>query len=475
MILFCVADHRFYAPRALITHHSSHLAQRLDGESVIMFMEFHDIPQVFQLGVDILKGKEVEVDQVNYQGLLKFSVVCEVETLYTKLVEWLKDEFKAERIKFIKLHEYSQFIVVFDPHRTEIRELCCNLLESRGLFIIDKELDHTSESEFDNSLIELFVNPRFIWTTLPLLHKLTSSRLKAEFMLGLINNCEILSSLRNNKLFTLRFLPHLRCFLVESETEHLITLIKIQEKLLKAVSTTRYRIMPLLTSNEYFGAPEKRAACLALSPDKMLKLKSRLNLRDVVYCELVIDWLKARFNDPSKKAPFIQKIWEQLNFHKLSRGFVFDLKATFQKFCRGEQLNLEIPPKNTHYVGYGFYLTEHQTYSLRLGHPISLEHHCNICECEETTPQGLCFQLSDNTPCYTPTPNSYSPNCHYHTLPTHWWLSEDGTEIISLITNSLDQIKTALSRVQRVYVCCMGPMTNNPVFHPRHAVMASED
>ena len=475
VITICVSERRFYAPRALLVHHSAYLAQRLDEENVMMFSEFHDVLDVFELGLDLLKGKEVEVSGDKYKGLLKFSVLCQVENLYQELLDWLKEEFRQDKIKFMKIYEISQFIIAFDPQRTQVRELCCDELESRGLFIIDKELEHTPESEMDNSFIELLVNPRFIWTTLSLLHKIVSNRSKAELVLGLINNSAILSTLRNHKLFTVDFLSRLRILLAESETRHLMILIKIQEKLLRAVSTTRYRLLPLLACDEFLGSPERRAACLALSPDKLLKLKKSLNLQDVVYCEIVIDWLKARFNDPSRKAPFVYKIWEQINFQKLSRGFVYDLKQTLQNLVRGEQLSLELPPKNHNCVGYGFYLTEHQTYSLRMGHPITLEHHCNICECEETTPQGLCLQLSDNTPCYNLSPSVYYPQYHYHTLPNHWWLSEDGTEIISLITNSWQQIKTILSRVQRLYVCCMGPMVSNPVLKPQHSVMVSED
>ena len=477
VVLLCVGEHQFSAPRSLLAYHSSHLAQQLDEESVLMLQEFHDVPDVFQMGLDLLRGIEVEVKECTFKGLLKFAVLCKIGTLHVKLLEWLKEEYRSERISFLKIFEFSSFILTFDKQSTEILEFCRDQLGSRGLFIIDRELEHCPDAAIDSSFISLLVHPPYIWSTLPLLQKIISNRSRAEIVLDLINNSDILSTLKHNKLFTVDFLSRLRVLLTDSDTKHLMLLIRIQEKLLRAMSvTTRYRIMPLLTSEEYLGAPERRAACLALSPEKMLKLKKSLNLKDVVYCELFIDWLKARYNDPSKKAQFIYKVWEQIDFHQLSRGFVFDFKQSLQKFCPREQLNLVLPAKNHVCVGYGFYLTEHQTYALRLGHPVLLEHHCNICECEETTLQGLCLQLCENTPCYTLTPTLFSPKCHYHTQPTHWWFSEDGNpEIVSLITNSLDQIKSFLSRVQRVYVCCMGPMVNNPVFRPRNSMSVVED
>ncbi|KAL5269960.1 hypothetical protein ACHWQZ_G003438 [Mnemiopsis leidyi] len=477
VILLCVGNHQFSAPRPLLAHHSTHLAQQLDEENVLMITEFHDVPDIFEMGLDLLKGREVEVKECNYKGLLKFAVLCKVCTLHAKLLDWLREEFRSEKISFLKMFEISNFILTFNVHSTEILDFCRDQLDSRGLFIIDRELEHCPETAIDSNFISLLVHPTYIWSTLPLLQKIISDQPRAEIVLDLINNSDILSTLKHNKLFTVDFLSRLRVLLMQSDTKHLMLLIKIQEKLLRGMSVTpRYRIMPLLTSEEYLGSPERRAACLALSPEKMLKLKRNLNLKDVVYCELLIDWLKARYNDPSKKAQFIYKVWEQVDFHQLSRGYVYDFKQSLEKFCRGEQLNLVLPAKNHVCAGYGFYLTEHQTYALRLGHPVLLEHHCNICECEETSPQGLCLQLCENTPCYTLAPTLFSPKCHYHTQPTHWWFSEDGNpEIISLITNSLDQIKSFLARAQRVYVCGMGPMVNNPVFKPRNSISVVED
>merc|ERR1719204_1728461 len=51
-----------------------------------MFSEFHDVPTTFELGLDLLKGKEVEVNLERYKGLLKFSVLCRVEILYKELL-----------------------------------------------------------------------------------------------------------------------------------------------------------------------------------------------------------------------------------------------------------------------------------------------------------------------------------------------------------------------------------------------------
>ena len=463
LITLCVGNHTFYASLATLSYHSEYIKTQLDGESAMFFMEFSDIPEIFELCLVLLNGREVEITVLRFKGFLKFAVLYKVETLYAELLLWLTEKFEQKGIEFTKIHEFGRLALSFDPARKEVMDVCRNLLEEKGLFIIEQELDLLPENSFDNNFLELLVDPCYIWLTLPLLQKLIINREKAELVLKLVKNPRLLATVTSNKAFTQSFLPHLGSMLVESTPKHLLVLIKIQEKLISAIPTSPYRILPLLSCPDILGSPANRAKFLAMSPDRVLKIQNTYKFKHIVYCELLVCWLKARINENTKKVPFIKKAWEYIDFTELSRGFVFDFKGNLEKLCPGEKLTLILPPHNRNYSGCGFYLTPHQTHALRLGNPISLLHHCNIgSSCSAENKQSLCLQLTDDTPCYTVTPAIIPLDTHQHKLPVHWWFSLD-SEIVSLITNTMKEVCDILATAQQIYVCVMIPIVDNPV------------
>ena len=464
VVTLSVGNKTFTISRPLLNHHSPHLMVLLDDESTMFFPDFADIPNIFEQCLNLLKGDKVEVTLKDFKGFLKFGILYKVFTLYGKLLDLLTTEFKGGRITFVKLHEFALLAISFNPMRCEILHQCQGLLTKQGLFIIEKELQLLPENTFDNNFVKLLVNENYIWSTLPFLQKLLTNQAKAEMILPILNTTPILNTLKSNTAFTDSFLSHLRSLLVDSDSKHLLLLIKIQESLMKANNQKPHT--PLLSNYEFCVTPKRKAEFMSLSAQDFLKRGHRHNFHSFVYCELLLEWLKARADTIGKKNQFIQKVWAQIDLSYISKGFMHDLKLNFDKLCQGEKLVLPLPSKDllTHnYHGFGFHLTNHQTYSLLLGNPVALQHHCGVLECEEESEYGLCLQLVDNTPCYATRAVLLPPHTHIHAAPIHWWLSLEGSDIISLVTNSMKDIMDKLSSTPRVYVSCAVQGNENPV------------
>lgn len=468
VVTFCVGDSTFSISRLLLKYHSSHLDVLLDDESTMFFPDFSEVPHVFEQCVNLLKGCEVEVTLENFKGFLKFGVLNKAEIMYEKLVFWLVDEYRAERLTFVQLHKFSRMAMTFDSQRLEILTHCKTFLAKKGLLIIEKELVFVPENTFDVHFIKLMIDENYIWITLSFLQKILTNQTRAEMILPSLNSEPILSTLRYNTNFTTNFLSHIGSLLVDSGPKHLHLLIKIQENVLRANRQPPTKILPLLSPDIFLESPEKRTAFLSIPAQDILELKHRYSLRDVVYCELLLEWLKVHLNTIKKKSLFIQKAWGKINLSQLSQGYVNDLKRHLDKMCIGEkQANLEIPTNSTftyNYLGFGFHLTEHETLSLSRCFPVGLTGQCNITECEEKSQYGLCLQLLDAVPCYATRVVLQPPQTHSHAVPVHWWLSFDGSEIISLITNKRQEIVEMLTGdgQLRVYVCCMFQIFKNP-------------
>ena len=273
-------------PRALLIFHSEWLAQELDGEQVIVLHHYTDNTDIFEQCVAVLKGQETEITTENFKDFLKFSIIYQVEIMHYSLQLWIKTEVTNSRVSFLFLHECARVENSRDKQREGLLNMCRNFLENSGLFIIKRELNSLPVDSVTDSFLSLLVDPSYISYTLPVLTRLVDSQSRAEFILSLVSKERVLEVARTSKYFTETFLSHLYCLLEDSSKTHMLTLIRVQEFLLKSP----YRPAPssssrFLAQDSFLSSLKMREMLMAMSFESIMR--ERVKLTNVVFAELV--------------------------------------------------------------------------------------------------------------------------------------------------------------------------------------------
>ena len=116
--------------------------------------------------VEVLYGGDVELSEVNYQTLLKFSIVYDVKEMYRLCFEWLKEHIAT--LDLFSLIQFGLFIqTLAEDGKRDVLDLCTSFVKDYvkdGLMELSKSCVIT-----DNSLIKFLVHEGILYYTLPVL------------------------------------------------------------------------------------------------------------------------------------------------------------------------------------------------------------------------------------------------------------------------------------------------------------------
>ena len=382
--------------------------------------------------VELMYGGCVELSEVNYKTILKFSVVYQVKEMYKLSFNWVKNN-----ILNLDLFELIQFGLLvdnlFELDATHVLDLCAGHIKDNvrdDLFEVSKSWVFADNIDF----IKFLVQEEILYFTLPLLTSWTRNDADVNIILTELDSKELIQSLWGFGTRSSDFLDKMRDSCELPDTVKKIHTLQwgnykacmktcVDKSMSLAKVAKKCDIQRLLSVNYQL-----------FKIDEILATEEEYNLTHPQYVEVVVHWIKN--NQTSQND--LERLWG---------SFQGDLNMTyFDNYIRAALLPLKPTIQTLAPAQYKFYHYSKEVTKGSVTRPVKFEITCENCKSRHV----FTMRLVDKTPCYEldSTDSDHNVNHVYLHLFDHGSYNDT---FCSLVTNSYTSVLQKISEYRNNY------------------------
>ena len=381
--------------------------------------------------VELMYGGCVELSEVNYKTILKFSIIYQVEEMYKLSFTWVKNN-----ILNLDLFELIQFGLLVDNlselDATSVLDLCAGHIKDNvrdDLFEVSKSWVFADNIHF----IKFLVQEKVLYFTLPLLTSWIRNDADVNIILTELDSKELIQSLWGSGTRSSDFLDKMRdsCELPDT-VKKVHTLQWGNYKACMKTSVDNSMLVSKLAKT----CDLQRLLSLnyqLFKIDEILATEEEYSLTHPQYVEVVVHWIKN--NQTSQND--LERLWG---------SFQGDLNMTYFDNIRAALLPLKTTIQTLASAQYKFYEYKGVTKGL-VTRPVTINLTCTNCNSRYV----FTVRLVDKTPCYELDSTGSDHNVHVF-LCLYYTRSNINGTFCSLVTNNYTSVLQKISESNHIHL-----------------------